>query len=599
MILKPTNLIQDKIIGEGGESVIYEISDSLVAKIYKPCVNLIEKEKKIGILKNKNLPRNVVAPKELIYDASDRFIGYLMDRVSGEEIKRLSNRKFCKINNIDTRGVLEILISIKDTLKKLHTSGVYISDLNECNILFRLSNTYYTENHIHFIDVDSWTVDDLKGTVCMDSFRDPLLISNNFNEYTDNYAFAVMAFKCLTRLHPFGGTVTPDMNLLDRMRSKLSVLDGRVSIPRSVESWDTLSPELISKFRQIFEANDRTLIDVELDELYQHLKMCRNHHNYYFDKYTSCPVCDKNAKILSAPEKLTSSSGLNSVLFINHNYTKLIIDQYTIITNKNLVNCVYHLPSKMEHVLDNKCRKVMFSNDGETMFELMDDTLLITTLIKDGDFDCNRNFRGSINNLHGSITRPIAIQNKSDIIVRDKTVYYKKNNALMCSTNINSKGSNISKVCDTSFNAYFNVSDDCSSYIVVNVYDQNIIVNIDKTMFNFKSNKTIQEYGLHYDQASKSWLMILEFSDGTFMTKVFNKIVQYEDTTIKWSGNLANYCFYNNTIFKTVDGAIRGFNYSKNLYKDFECDVVEDDMKISRKDKGFIVLGDTKGYIIN
>ena len=72
----------------------------------------------------------------------------------------------------------------------------------------------------------------------METFKDPQLISNNFNIETDNYAFAILCFKSLTRIHPFGGTTPDNMNIIDRMKNKLSIIDNtNVKIPHTINNY--------------------------------------------------------------------------------------------------------------------------------------------------------------------------------------------------------------------------------------------------------------------------------------------------------------------------------------------------------------------------
>lgn len=114
-----------------------------------------------------------------------------------------------------------------DVLVDLHKQGIYIGDLNDQNILF---DKHY---NISIIDCDSWSIDSEKCDVAMDLFKDPLLVSNNFDQKTDTYAFSVLSWKSLTRIHPFGGTMQPDMNIMERMKKGISVIDNpAVKIPK-------------------------------------------------------------------------------------------------------------------------------------------------------------------------------------------------------------------------------------------------------------------------------------------------------------------------------------------------------------------------------
>ena len=196
----------------------------------------------------------ILMPIDTVLDMRGRFIGYCMEKVSGEEFKRLSNRKFVTANNVTTRDILGLLVKIKSVLSEIHKQNIYVGDLNDQNILFD------TAGNIYLIDCDSWTVGGDKCTVAMDLFKDPHLKADNFNADTDNYAFMVLAWKSLTRVHPFGGTVEPDMPILDRIGNGISVIGRQnVKLPRLTKEWKGFSPDLVSEFKSVFEGGVRTL----------------------------------------------------------------------------------------------------------------------------------------------------------------------------------------------------------------------------------------------------------------------------------------------------------------------------------------------------
>ena len=207
------NLHSLQLLVEGGEGFIYEnpkSNDELI-KVFKPNVDLKSKERKVKNLKSKKLPSNVIGPTDIVTE-NNKFVGYSMKKIDGEEFKKLSNKKFVTSNNITNKDILDMLVDIKKVLDYLHTEDIYVGDLNEQNILFDSNfNTY-------FIDCDSWSIENDHCTVAMDLFKDPLLVNDGFNKETDTYAFSILAWKSLTRIHPFGGTMNPDIDILERMK---------------------------------------------------------------------------------------------------------------------------------------------------------------------------------------------------------------------------------------------------------------------------------------------------------------------------------------------------------------------------------------------
>lgn len=171
---------------EGGEGYIYEYNGKII-KTFKTHIDMAAKERKTNALMKASLPKAVITPVDTVLDMRGRFIGYCMEKVSGEEFKRLSNRKFVTANNITTKDILDLLVKVKSVLAEVHKQNIYVGDLNDQNILFD------TVGNIYLIDCDSWTVGGDKCTVAMDMFKDPHLKADNFNADTDNYAFMVLS----------------------------------------------------------------------------------------------------------------------------------------------------------------------------------------------------------------------------------------------------------------------------------------------------------------------------------------------------------------------------------------------------------------------
>lgn len=77
MKLALTKIGKEKInqltpLAEGGEGYIYEYGNDIL-KIYKPCVNITAKEKKIQLLMDKALPKEAIKPIMAVYDNDNNF----------------------------------------------------------------------------------------------------------------------------------------------------------------------------------------------------------------------------------------------------------------------------------------------------------------------------------------------------------------------------------------------------------------------------------------------------------------------------------------------------------------------------------------------
>ncbi len=124
-----------KKLSEGGEGIIYAWQDK-VLKIYKQHVDMASKEKKIRMLMAKKLPKEVIRPLDMVCNQDGRMIGFLMERVEREEIRRLANAKYRKANRVDTRATLAVLVRMWRTMEKIHQAGICIGDLNDRNMRY-------------------------------------------------------------------------------------------------------------------------------------------------------------------------------------------------------------------------------------------------------------------------------------------------------------------------------------------------------------------------------------------------------------------------------------------------------------------------------
>lgn len=548
-------------LAEGGEGFIYEVGKEIY-KIFKPVVKIATKQIKVRTLIQANLPKEVVRPLDEVVDKKGNFIGFAMEKVSGDEIKCLSNNKFVKSNGISQKDVLQLDIKIQNVIKELHKNNIYIGDLNDQNILFD------KQLNVYFIDCDSWSVGGKKCEVAMDLFRDPLLKSNNFNADTDTYAFAVLSWKMLTRIHPFGGTMNPDMNILERMEKGISVIDNPgVKIPRTIKSWRNLSPDLVIAFKNIFETGCRTFGN-ELNDMFDNLKFCDKDKEYYYGKYTSCPLCDGNAQVQKKPVSQGVLSGVRLVEILNALNIKTVFDENTYL-------------DKDDYVTDIRSGKKIKFQYGKRFY------FVAGCYVVEDSAD---NFI-----IHSEKDYCIEKKYKSRIIVNEDHIYYVSRQNTLVDMTVMKYGNSIKNVCKCSNNSYFEVKD--GKYCIVNMNYGRLIVNINGTNTEIKYNSDVVNYGIHYDDVSGKWLIVLEDSKYVFHTFILkNGAVDYETDQIKYSCQLNSLCISNSTIFIPIDGKIRGFAYQKSAFKDFECQVVSDSSSLIKKKGKFIIVNDENIY---
>lgn len=546
-------------LAEGGEGIIYEYGKKSVIKIYKPHINLVAKQQKIQTLIKANLPKEVVKPTDCVFDRKQRFIGMVMPKVQGEDFKKLSNKKFVTSNNINTKDILEMLDKFWNVLQGLHKQNIYIGDLNDQNILFNPKT-----KEIFIIDTDSWSISAQHCEVAMDLFKDPKLIGDNFNANTDTYAFCVLAWKSLTRIHPFGGTTNPDMQIIDRISKGISVIDNPdVKIPRTTKSWRNLSPDLVGDFKNVFNSGDRKFGN-NISYLLNHLTYCKTDDDYYFSDFNTCPICNAAAKVISKAISVGVENGFKIAQVL------AALDIKTVYSDKAYLNT-------SDEVVNIKTGQKVPYSGGRCLFDNNGNVIV-----------CYKEYMQI-----GEAKIPIKFN--SYPIVDGNAIYYLSDQEYLCKLEIIAGGigkENIQKCSSTSF---FNVVN--GRYCLVNIYDNKIIVNIDGYYYTMDFDKKIVDCAAHYDAKLDRWLIIIEDSASAYHTYVLDK------NTLKWSSDKINYkcsvynvCFDNGAIYIPIDDAIRGLNIKTLQYKDFTCNAVDSDSILIKNGGQFIIVNDDNIY---
>ena len=552
------------IITEGGEGVIYNVDDNSVAKVYKPNVNIQSKYKRAKDLINTDLPIEVIKPIDVLTDRNNKFIGILMPKVDGEDFKRLSNKKFVITNNINTKDILTMLIRFYNILTILHAKNIFIGDLNDQNILFDVKS-----KRIYLIDVDSWSIGTEKCEVAMDTFKDPKLIDNNFNKETDIFSFCVLAWKSLTRIHPFGGITNPDMNIIDRIKNGISVIDNpNVKVPKNIKPWNNLSPSLINDFKNVFEWGDRKFGDSLLD-MYNKLAFCSKDNDFYYAEFNKCPICDSSAVVAKKATSIGTENGFKIIALLNKEDIKTVYS-LGVYLNKN--NKIVNTRYLKEYPKISGYNYIFINNNDYIIYD-------------------KNNMIISIN---GESTSLKIMYNSYPIYDND-CIYYISNTFTLCKIKIIKNNLSIKSIQKCSTISYYNVFND--KYCLVNVYDKKLIVNING--YNYIENIAfnVRNCEIHYDEYSDKWLVVLEDNSGINYSMVLSKNnLVFRNDNISYNCPTYNICFKHEIIYIPIDGAIRGLNIKTLKYKDFICGVVSPDSKLIFNSNSFIIVNDDNIY---
>lgn len=258
---KHTRINPSQFVAAGGEAEIYRIGDTAL-KIYHPNMLTTERQRKLDKFP-RNLPDNVLSPKDLIKDSNGKTIGFTMPFVKdAENFIELSNPNYRQRNVTQTEAT-KIMIDVYNTLNKIHKANVVVGDMNNLNLMFKGTNSY-------FIDTDSMQFEGFPCIVAMEQFIDPALYGVDltkgchFTKQTDYYAYAIMLFMSHLYTHPYGGVHKGVKKFLDRAKNKITVFDPAVKYPKAGIHYNVLSDEMLHYFHEIFEQGKRYLLDEKI-----------------------------------------------------------------------------------------------------------------------------------------------------------------------------------------------------------------------------------------------------------------------------------------------------------------------------------------------
>lgn len=575
-----------KKLADGGEAEIYDYDSSHVLKIFKSNVDIKKKMAKVMyfIAHKSRKPDKLILPLDAV-TIGGKFAGYIMLKLKNvEDLHMLIKKKYLAINGFTNKDVLQIVTSIGNDLKEeIHDKGYIVGDISDTNFQMKGRVNY-------FIDTDSWG---LKGKfspdaytelfTCPDSYNSDGTI--NFSLENDYYAFAVLAFYMLTRIHPFGGTYIPDssMSMLTRMEKKISIIGSKskdIKIPKNIGSWKWMSPQLLQAFKEIFEDGKRMDISPLLQELLDNLKYCNNHNIYYYSKFSECPICNQKAKVSVAPTIIKSTSATSSSkakkiakLFISNDCVAILSTNHYLNSNGEMV----HVRSGRK-VPWKKGTKVDFSDDGQFVYVLNGDYLEI---YDSGD----------------KLTSTLERSPNTNYLVRGKDLYYVDTGNNLIKVTVDKNG-NIPVYLGKVYNPLIGASNDSSNYFSFSRYNKKGIIKTKDYTFEIKYTGKIRDYAIKYDRISHKWLFAYRLPNGKFRTMIFYKDkILYDDDNILYNADtLGNIDFCNDIIYDPTDGAIIGINVFKNVAKQFTCSVVDEESKLKLTRDGFKIFNNGEIY---
>lgn len=322
------------VLGQGGEADVYDLGDGRALKVFKTpdhpdvaglpaleaaaAARLAEHEDKLRAFPA-TLPRFVVKPQALATRLKHReVVGYAMPRVTGEPLMRFAEPHWRRAHPTDANTIVAALRHLHDTVAAVHRAGVVIGDFNDTNVLVAgpgaeapISNDSPHAGAAgaacHLIDADSWQFGRWRAQMFTERFVDPRLclpeasapaLACPHDADGDWFAFAVMVFRSLLLIGPYGGVLAPARKIPHAARPlhRISVFDADVVYPKAAIPPSVLPDDLVDHLRHVFERDRRGAFPVALlDRLRFQRCACGAEH-----ARASCPVCRTSVAVPAA-----------------------------------------------------------------------------------------------------------------------------------------------------------------------------------------------------------------------------------------------------------------------------------------------------------
>lgn len=309
---KPIRFDPSDILGRGGEATVMKLG-RLAVKVYHNPTPARAKKLQDFIPRAALLPKEVGAPKTLVYDARGRkVVGFAMDLIPQgfAAVGNIRNKTWRDRHDITTQQIIRLFEGMHKTLCAVHDAKIVVGDFNDQNVLFS------AERHA-FIDADSFQFDNYPCLVATEAYLDPALYGVDFSARPafkpehDWYSYAVMLFYALFMIHPYGGVHPVVRDRLKRASSHLYVFQPEVVYPKAkVINPDIVSDEVQQVFWEIFGKGRHMVFPFQkLEELEQILVKCKSCDTWYAGNRKNCPQCSEHNLVLVQLQKAAHIPG--------------------------------------------------------------------------------------------------------------------------------------------------------------------------------------------------------------------------------------------------------------------------------------------------
>jgi hypothetical protein len=245
-------LTQQDFVAEGGQGKVFA-RNGVAYKVYHDPAHMIP-EGKIQELAPLPVPL-FSRPHDLLIDPrSGKVVGYSTRFIDNAYVLcQLFPRSFRDREGVSHKHTFHLATLMRDGIKVAHKANILLVDHNEMNFLVDAKFAELT-----FIDTDSYQTRSYPATAIMDSIRDRHMAhSHDFNEGTDWFSFAIVAFQLLVGIHPYKGK-HPTLKGFDaRMKADVSVFHRDVGVPASVYPLDVIPADWRAWFEAVFNRGER------------------------------------------------------------------------------------------------------------------------------------------------------------------------------------------------------------------------------------------------------------------------------------------------------------------------------------------------------
>ena len=583
----PKNKARSKV-DEGGESVVYSLSNDEVIKVFKAdeidlgykaqvIIEMMCKNQELKSIEEKVQKEGIYSFKYITIDKvnvdgySNNINSYIMKKIDAMHISFLKSRKFISERlNFTRKDILEILINIGKGIEYLHQLNIYIGDLNGRNIMFDKNKTVY------FIDFDGMGVEGLKPEFYTDGYVDPISKKNNTVEMKDDwYSYAIQAFYYLTYTHPFNGIEEgkEDEDIVTRMEKRNSVIGKEnIKVPSITINWNWMPDSMINTFKDIFEGE------------------CRQSMRIFFEKYYDLAYGNKYNSFkdfIGEKENYSISKDNQSpceVVDVTDNISLTLLK--TIDENMSIIK----INDKNKYYFKEKDKKIMLNNvDNEEVskiVEIIENEKYLYIIFKNRlDIYSNEKLIFSEH-----------ISSDNNVVVNGNFFYCLDIN----SNEINEKHISSNDEITTQKIKFklpvkkFNVVNNSKFVIITqNEEGKDLVYCNDDLFYTFDNADT--DYKILYDNNTKKWLIIR--SDGNGI--VIHEDGKYDKIEIKntTKTNIYNFLWDYNTIYIPQQNKLIVYNTLSKKSKEIELlNLIDENSKIKIYEKGFYIINSNKIY---